>query len=117
MDLESAWQQAAAEVAENTTAAPTSAKSKKRSDPFNAGPSTSCAIRASLTPPAPRKPRKRFGGSQLAVRKALGAIETKVHAADLTLDEAAVAIVTVVEQFGLRPVRGAAAAATRDNRR
>lgn len=43
-------------------------------------------------------------GRSSAVRKALGAVETSVHAGDLTVDEAAAAIVAVIEQFGLQAV-------------
>jgi hypothetical protein len=38
------------------------------------------------------------------VRRAPGAIETSVHVGDVMVDEAAVAIVGVVEQFGLQVV-------------
>jgi uridine phosphorylase len=43
-------------------------------------------------------------GRSSAVRKAIGAIEESVHAGDLTIDEAAVSIVGVVEEFGLQAV-------------
>ncbi len=43
-------------------------------------------------------------GRSSAVRKTLGAIETSVHAGYLTIDEAAVAIAGVVDQFGLQAV-------------
>ena len=69
-------------------------------------------------PPAPRTPRKRYPSSRSsAVRRALGAIETSVHAGDLTIDEAAVAIVGVVEQFGLQAVEPPSTAAARYRRR
>jgi hypothetical protein len=43
-------------------------------------------------------------GRSSAVRRALGAVEQRVHTGELDLDGAAAEIVAVVGQFGLRPV-------------
>jgi hypothetical protein len=47
-------------------------------------------------------------GRSAAVRRALGEIEGRVLGGDLSLDDALVAIVAVVSDFGLRPVPPAA---------
>jgi hypothetical protein len=58
VDLEAAWQRAAAEVVEEHNRRADVREEQEAIGPVNAGLSTSCAIRASRTPLAPRKPRK-----------------------------------------------------------
>jgi hypothetical protein len=105
VDLEAAWQRAAAEVVEEHNR-----RADVREEQEAIGPRQRWALDVlrdpgvTYAPGAEEAEEALSVGRSSAVRKALGAIETRVHAGDLTIDEAAVAIVGVVEQFGLQAV-------------
>ena len=105
VDLEAAWQRAAADVIENHNR-----RTDVREEQEAIGPRQRWALDilrdpgVAYAPGAEEAEEALSVGRSSAVRKALGAIETSVHARDLTIDEAAVAIVAVVEQFGLQAV-------------
>jgi hypothetical protein len=105
VDLEAAWQSAAAEVVEEHNR-----RADVREEQEAIGPRQRWALDVlrdpgvAYAPGADEAEEALSVGRSSAVRRALGATETRVHAGDLTIDEAAVAIVGVVEQFGLQAV-------------
>jgi superfamily II DNA or RNA helicase len=105
VDLEAAWQRAAAQVLDEHNR-----RADVREEQEAIGPRQRWALDILRDPGVAYAPGAEDAeealsvGRSSAVRKALGAIETSVHAGDLTIDEAAVAIVGVVEQFGLQAV-------------
>ena len=105
VDLEAAWQRAAADVIEHHNR-----RTDVREEQEAIGPRQRWALDilrdpgVAYAPGAEEAEEALSVGRSSAVRKALGAIETSVHAGDLTIDQAAAAIVAVVEQFGLQPV-------------
>ena len=105
VDLEAAWQRAAADVVEAHNR-----RTDVREEQETIGPRQRWALDVLRDPGvayasgAEDAEAALSVGRSSAVRKALGEIETDVHAGDLTIDEAAVAIVTVVQQFGLQAV-------------
>ena len=105
MDLEAAWQRAAADVVEAHNR-----RIDVREEQEAIGPRQRWALDVlrdpgvAYAPGAEEAEEALSVGRSSAVRKALGAVETSVHAGDLTVDEAAAAIVAVIEQFGLQAV-------------
>jgi hypothetical protein len=105
VDLEAAWEHAAADVVEHHNR-----RTDVREEQEAIGPRQRWALDVlrdpgvAYAPGAEEAEEALSVGRSSAVRKALGGIETRVHAGGLTIDEAAVAIVAVVEQFGLQAV-------------
>jgi len=105
VDLEAAWQCAAADVVDVHNR-----RTDIREEQEAIGPRQRWALDVlrdpgvAYAPGAEEAEEALSAGRSSAVRKALGAVETSVLAGHVTIDEAAIAIVAVVEQFGLRPV-------------
>lgn len=106
VDLEAAWQRAAADVVEDHNR-----RADVRQEQEAIGPRQRWALDVLRDPAVPSPAGAEDAedalsvGRSSAVRKALGSIETSVHDGDLTIDEAAVSIVELVQQFGLQPVQ------------
>ncbi len=109
MDLEAAWQRAATDVVREHNR-----RTDVREEQEAIGPRQRWALDVlrdpgvAYAPGAEEAEEALSVGRSSAVRKALGSIETRVHAGELTIDQAAVVIVAVVEQFGLQPVEAPA---------
>lgn len=105
LDLEQAWQLAAGSIV-----AEHNARADLREEQEAIGPRQRWALEVLRDPGvayaagADLAEEALSVGRSSAVRKALGAVESRLLAADITIDEAAIEIVGVVEQFGLRPV-------------
>jgi hypothetical protein len=105
VDLEAAWQRTAADVVEAHNR-----RADVREEQEAIGPRQRWALDVLRDPGVAYAPGAEDAevalsvGRSSAVRKALAAIEISVHAGDLTVDDAAAAIVALVEQFGLQAV-------------
>ncbi len=105
VDLEAAWQRAAADVVESHNR-----RANLREEQEAIGPRQRWALDMLRDPGVAYAPGAEDAeealsvGRSSAVRKAIAAIEASVHAGELTLDDAAAAIVAVVEQFGLQGI-------------
>jgi hypothetical protein len=105
VDLETAWQSAAADVVETHNR-----RADIREEQEVIGPRQRWALDVLRDPGvayatgAEEAEEALSVGRSSAVRKAIGAIKASVHAGASTLDDAAVAIVAVVEQFGLQGI-------------
>ena len=105
VDLEAAWQRAAGDVVEAHNR-----RTDVREEQEAIGPRQRWALDVLRAPSVAYAPGAEQAEEALsvsrssAVRRAIGAIETSVHAGDLTSDQAALAIVDVVDQFGLQAV-------------
>jgi superfamily II DNA or RNA helicase len=105
VDLELAWQLAAADVLEAHNR-----RADVREDQEAIGPRQRWALDVlrdpgvAYAPGADEAEEALSAGRSSAVRRTLGTIESRVHAGELTLDEAAVLIVAVVTEFGLQAV-------------
>ena len=93
----------------HTTSAPISEPSKNRSGPSSVGRLRSCAIRPSHYQRAPTLADEALSVERSsAVRRAIGEIQDRVLAAQISRDEAAQEIVRVVDDFGLQPIESQA---------
>ncbi len=105
IDLEVTWQRAAADVV-----ADHNRRTDVREEQETIGPRQRWALDVLRDPSVAYAPGAEEAepalsvGRSSAVRKAFGAIEASVHADKLTIDEAAGAIVDVIEHFGLQAV-------------
>jgi superfamily II DNA or RNA helicase len=104
VDLEGAWVRAAADIV-----AAHNARSDLRSDEPSIGPRQRWALDLLRNPAVALPPGADLADEVLsierssAVRRALGEVEARVAEREITLDQAAQAVVAVVEQFGLQP--------------
>ena len=109
IDLEAAWQRAAADVVESHNR-----RANLREEQESIGPRQRWALDVlrdpgvAYAPGAEEAEEALSVGRSSAVRKAIGAIETGVHNGTRTLDAAAAAIVSVVQTFGLQGVEAPA---------
>jgi hypothetical protein len=105
VDLEVAWQRVASEVVETHNR-----RTDVREEQDAIGPRQRWALNVLRDPGVAYAPGAEEAeaalsvGRSSAVRRALGDLETRVAAGDLTIDQAAAAIVGVVDQFGLQAV-------------
>jgi superfamily II DNA or RNA helicase len=105
IDLERAWK-----LASDDVVAAHNARANVREEQEQIGPRQRWALHvlrdpAVVAPPGLEQAEAALSvGRSSAVRKALSAVEQRVHAGELDLDGAAAEIVAVVGQFGLRPV-------------
>lgn len=105
VDLEAAWTLAAASIVEAHNE-----RADLRALQEQIGPKQRWALDLLRDPAVALPPGADLAEEALsverssAVRRALGEAQDRVRAAEITLDEAAIAIVGVVEDFGLQPV-------------
>jgi len=105
VDLERAWQLASADVVSCHNE-----RADLRGEQEQIGPRQRWALEllrdpGIASPPGAEEAEQALSvGRSSAVRKALGAVESRIREGEINMDEAAREIVAVVERFGLRPV-------------
>jgi hypothetical protein len=106
LDLERTWQVASADVVAHHNE-----RADLREEQQPIGPRQRWALSVLrdpgvASPPGAEEVEEALSvGRSSAVRKALGAIESRLHGGEINLDVAAQEVVEAVERFGLRPVQ------------